>query len=510
MTCYQNSLLVDFGEVGHWFSKSPFIVRLDACGLNRLINDAQRGMRIYELSMIQRPGDVWKYVLVELVEAPDDLKKRVSGRWLSAKPRYGDHPWPENHLPILTFDKLFCYCGDDTDPVDENWLGHRYSNELKAFADLLLTQVQNAKWQLGLNDPLKTHELELVRQGRHRNDYLDAANCIQGFDAFDFGERHFGDSFYQKAIKLLRDQRVMSVAWRGDGDYELLRILCAEQRNCANRLRREPSHSLLITALVGKTFDVTSWGSEVRYFQEGIGYGDLWIEQNCQGIHFKELMESDSRAPGRYILSVVNEIDIDGFSKETGDGWTLFTRNTPFESRYSLTKSAIYLSPRVSPVLSYEHGNGRDRIYSHERMVFVVAGARSADEWASLAIQLARLERLGVQVTIAMPKDEMAFAMAACNNVIPLSDSEDSTGKRQFDRCCQKALVEADVIILVDTTEVIESEIQSVTHSYRSADDAQHIVAIHSKEERVPPIANISVCGDAAQWLERSIVEKQG
>ena len=215
-------------------------------------------------------------------------------------------------------------------------------------------------------------------------------------------------------------------------------------------------------------------------------------------------------APGRYILSVVNEIDIDGFSRETGDGWTLFTRNTPFEPRYSLAKAAMYLSPRVSSVLSYEHGNGRDRIYSHERMVFVVAGARPADEWASLTRQLARLERLGVQVTIAMPKDEMAFAMVACNNVIPLSDSEDSTGKRQFDRCCQKALVEADVIILVDTTEVIESEIQSVIHNYRSADDAQHIVAIQGKEERVPAIANISVREDAAQWLERSIVEKQG
>lgn len=57
MTAYQSQLKVDFGDVGYGNSKQPFRVRIDAAALTALIPDAGNAHRVYELMLIDRPGD---------------------------------------------------------------------------------------------------------------------------------------------------------------------------------------------------------------------------------------------------------------------------------------------------------------------------------------------------------------------------------------------------------------------------------------------------------------------
>lgn len=53
------TLTLDFGLVCHHDDREPFRVRLDSEPLDELIADARNAWRVYELTLIQRPGDVW-------------------------------------------------------------------------------------------------------------------------------------------------------------------------------------------------------------------------------------------------------------------------------------------------------------------------------------------------------------------------------------------------------------------------------------------------------------------
>lgn len=76
MIMYEMTLSIDFGEVGNRHARSLFRVRLDAAPLAELIRAADGAHRIYELLLIDRPGDVWDYVWVLLDEMP---KLNVAG-----------------------------------------------------------------------------------------------------------------------------------------------------------------------------------------------------------------------------------------------------------------------------------------------------------------------------------------------------------------------------------------------------------------------------------------------
>ncbi len=58
MTAYKAEFKIDFGEVGYWDARRPFRICLDASPLAALIRHAEIAHRVYELLLIERPGDV--------------------------------------------------------------------------------------------------------------------------------------------------------------------------------------------------------------------------------------------------------------------------------------------------------------------------------------------------------------------------------------------------------------------------------------------------------------------
>jgi hypothetical protein len=87
MTAYQTELTVDFGEVGYRDSKEAFSVCLDAHALSELIEHARNAHRVYELLLIDRPGDVWDYVRVAPMSTPRRVADRVQHAREKAKQR---------------------------------------------------------------------------------------------------------------------------------------------------------------------------------------------------------------------------------------------------------------------------------------------------------------------------------------------------------------------------------------------------------------------------------------
>lgn len=89
-------LTLDFGEVGYHYKRERFRVRLDAEALETLIADAGTAYRVYELTLIQRPGDVWDYVHVTPEAVPGRVTERLETARADAMPRFEKvHPWPE-------------------------------------------------------------------------------------------------------------------------------------------------------------------------------------------------------------------------------------------------------------------------------------------------------------------------------------------------------------------------------------------------------------------------------
>lgn len=78
MTVYRAELEIDFGKVGYWNSGALFRIRLDASPLTDLIRDTTDAHRVFELLLIDRPGDVWDYVQVIPEDVPAGVANRIA------------------------------------------------------------------------------------------------------------------------------------------------------------------------------------------------------------------------------------------------------------------------------------------------------------------------------------------------------------------------------------------------------------------------------------------------
>lgn len=510
MITYENSFVVDFGEVGYRTDRQPFLIRLNADGLTALINDSLRGSRIYEIFKIQRPGDIWRYLVVEFIEVPKRVQEKYQYRWEERKPKYGgEHPWPDQVVPLLEFDGFFMYAWDDTEPEDQCWLDHRYSSVMRAIADQLFAQVRVAQGHLDWNDPLMQHEIASIREGKHPYDYLDSSRWLGGLRAHKPNPPRFKKAFYEKAESLVSDLSVVSVAWRGGGDHDLFRLLCREQRKRADRSGHKPGHALAINALTNDNPDVEPWGSTVNFYSEGIGYGDLFIEQACLGNSIKNLVETGHKAPGRYILAVRDEGTIDGFSKESGDGWVLYRRDAPFSHRHSVTRSADYMSPPVEQLLTLENDSGSFGIFDHEHIVFVVQGDPYQSDWKALAEQVRRIEHKGGPVTVVVSSDDHAFLEAGCGSVVFSRGVGRPVGGAplDWDRRLPKVLREADVLFLVETDEPLESKLTDVLHLdiFQGTTRLPYVISAGPCGEALSSKADFKIQGSLADWLAKAI-----
>lgn len=418
MTSYQAELTIDFGRVGYWNSTHPFRLRLEADALTELIADARNAHRVYELMVIQRPGDVWDYVSVMPEIVPQRVSDRVSRARAASKPPYGeDHPWPEGRLPFTAFDRLFYWAWDDTEPEDEAWLSHRNSETMRTFARQLFSIVRGAQANIDWNDHLLRHECARIRSGAHDYAFLDRHSAIARSRDFAPNPPTHSDGFYRKLDELLADAELASVAYRGNGDYRVLRMLCTEQRRRADRTGHDAEHALHLSASVNRKVNTEAWDARLAFFGEGLGHGDLYIEEAWMGARAKELIERSQRPPpGRYILSLADEGEIPGYACESGDGWTLYRRLDPIDRRRALELIQFRRSrSRLGRIMQFD-GQGPS-LFEYDKTVVVMGEQLPGPARVALASAIAEWQCNGGDPLVVVLGDERPFMAADCTEI---------------------------------------------------------------------------------------------
>ena len=425
MITYKDELTIDFGDVGYQSSRESFKVRLNSSALTELIEASVDARRVYELFLIDRPGDVWDYVSVIIDAAPARVTGGIQHERKKLKNPYHDkYPWNEDLVPFTVFDKLFYWASDDTEAADAAWLNHRDSVVMRNYAKQLLSTVRAAQGRMDWNDHLLRHIIGTIKAGTHPHSFLERKAAIQKSTSPKPVDPEHTDGYYKKLRELLRDPELVSIAYRGNGDYKLLRMLATEQRRRANRTQHVPGHAMHLSAVVNRKTDNVEWDSEIWFFEEGLGHGDLFIQGigMVGGASIKELIEVHHRTnPGRYILSIKDEGDIADFDKAAGDGWFLYTKQHPFDRRTGLDYIESRRSSILGPVLAF--ADTGQTLFDFDKTLIVVGKTLQAQAREALAASMAEWEAKSGDPVLLVFGEQGAFQVAGCRRLFSLPDA---------------------------------------------------------------------------------------
>ncbi len=296
-----------------------FKVELISVSLDHLLDDARQAYRIYELFAIKRPGDVRKYHFVRPLDLPQRIQESCNHAREKATNRWGPHPWPEGLIPLPDFDKLFFWTWDDTEREVEIWLDFR---ESKRFINYLTVEFEKIVALQSVlrngSDAIIRHEIMLLEERRHQLDF----EAETPLNRTDNGYRSITiptntESYYSTLRRLLHRSDINSVASRGDKDYQAVHLMCAEQRIRAEAKSKSPLVAFTISLLSDGLEYTHHWKAQIWFFSEGLGYGDLLIDDR-----------KDNWIKGHpWVLSSVDKGENESYHREAGDGWFLYTAN---------------------------------------------------------------------------------------------------------------------------------------------------------------------------------------
>ena len=430
MAGYELELTIDLGRSGR--GDDSFLVRLVTSPLSELIRATERACRFYELLLIDRPGDIWNYVMVALEAVPPAVTERLPRT--DNNVRTGDDGTlaASPLIPFPEFDRLFEYAADGTTDEAEKWRRHRDSAQMRSFARQALLAVRAAQGRLRSSDPLLSRICARISAGEH-------AFCFLGRDAAREASRRTDSwvsrrpdthtpAFYASLAKALRDPDLASVAYLGEGDFRALRMIATEQARRAARTGHEPRHALHTVAMVNRRISNEEWESTIWYVGEGAPLGSqysLFIEGYGQLTNSStpELVSSDDSVC-RAFLATRDLGEIEGFSSDAGNGWVLYER---LGTRTALRRRGIgrrrYI--RTDPILFFP--DSELALFSHEKAVVVVGADTPTDTRVALASALADWQRSGGDPLLVVAGDRSPFDAADFRGALtaPLGDGDE-------------------------------------------------------------------------------------
>ncbi len=406
-------------DLGPTRTNGAFRVRLDAEKLQDLIRATEDARRIYELMLIERPGDVLDYVWVVLEELSQSVRERID----DFRHQHGSAQriWPGDRMPLGAFDHLFYWAAEDTDADDETWLRFRNSAQMRSFMHQAYANAIGAQNRLAWGDALERHVYSRIRAGVHPYCYIgrDAARhkCESPTRA-DVSQHT--NAFYEKLSQLLRDPEIASVAYRASGDYRVFRMMATEQRRRASFTGHTTRNALFLSALSNHSINQLDWDCAILFFDEGLGYGDLLIQGHGIGSdNIRKVMQSGHRPPRRYLLTTGDIGGIDGFDQLSGDGWVLYTKQQPSTRRQSLHLVQYLRFDRetsAGPILSFA-GSG-STVFHQDKAVIVVGAEVPQSASAALASIIAAWQQDGGDPLVLVLGDTTPFDLAGCKGTL--------------------------------------------------------------------------------------------
>lgn len=437
----------------------PFRVEILSDSLSQLINNAWDGLRIYELFSLQRPGDIKHYLWVKIIEASSRVSSGYDYRRAEFdKDKYGPKcPWPDQACPFNVFDKIFFYCGDDTEEEDACWREMVDSPSFQDFLELCLTQVRTA--QAGLRwsgDIVAKHEIRLIDDEKHEYRFLtDPPRHLSMLGGPQRPLDKHTPAFYIMLEALLAKPEVQSVAYRYGNDYRSFRMFCIEQRKRADKSAKDPGIAFPISVGNDGLPEASPWGNVVRYFDEGLGFGDLMIDPNPRKYDtMKELIESGYRRYGPYVLTAHDNGDIRGYDKESGDGYVLYSLK---EREHPRSYQHSRLRAEWSLVLSDKELDPECSVFKHERVVVLIDSCAFVESKAQQIANAIELLCRGLDTVTVIDLTDDSVEINSIRHLIPLNQDEGLQAALELVGNCDVLLVLGEV----HASESIEKVVQA-------------------------------------------------
>lgn len=338
-----------------------FVTEVDARPLAKLLADAAKGQRVYELLSIQRPGDILHYLWVTVPDRSSALAGHVIYQH-KANPEnlFADQIGEVCEMRFVEFDRCFPLLGDDTAADADLWRTYVNTQEWRQYPAELLGLVKLAQMALRhWDDYLVQREIDRMGRGQHHLDFLAQVPRFCRIEPLEpikptmsqvTAEAPIPPELFELIVRLARQPDVQSVSCPFQ-DYWLWRELVAEQVRRSIALAVEPQVALRLNGPDSGIPFVSNywlrpdleWGGEVHIPYEGTCGGDLFIHPSWFGFMHNAariaptLSQAVFGSPGavgfktcKYLLTRAKKLgEIACATRmEVGD-WILYTATTP-------------------------------------------------------------------------------------------------------------------------------------------------------------------------------------
>lgn len=339
---------IELDAGGYWGwdrdGELPFVVEMDAIALLTLMESALRGISVYELMTINRPGDLLNYLRIRLVRVQADISnifgKATLERWSS-----GD--CGEEYLPFIIFDDALQLEGDDTSPEARCWRAFRATSlwtETMLALSVFVADIQRQVREM--DDYLVQGEIARLDAHRHRRDYFHAIerHCIVN-RALDESQ-NTGVSLLPVLDELIIRANVESVSCPLT-NLEIWRRLVEEQVRRSESAGISPQVAFTLSGPDGGiSAPYEDWGGDVHIPYEGACGADLFIkptwrrvflEADARGGSLSDIVFSGGSIPefGYVCHYLLTQEDLGPLRcasrREVGEGWVLYESNGPYE-----------------------------------------------------------------------------------------------------------------------------------------------------------------------------------
>lgn len=276
-------------------------VRFDAAAITLLIEQATAGVRVHELLSVTQLGDVCAYLQATIEHrAPEPGADRD---------RHDLHPEHEDNSS-LTYEQFLkrtrCFDAAGT------WESIVHGEAFREFAMGLLGEMEAAQRVLRESgDPLIQYELDRVNRHNHPRELA----LVEGGLALHDPARKlditpvYGPGFYACLTDLVALPDVHSLSNCGSADYRTLRIACMERwrrggvpesnggtfeihvLDMHNRWGTETTHDY-DDGYRYALGSVPGWFEGIRFYSEGLGHGDVFIDDTVSRDNLPEIIET--------------------------------------------------------------------------------------------------------------------------------------------------------------------------------------------------------------------------
>jgi len=282
-------------------------VVLSSAPLVKLYERLKNGADIYTALNLKRPGDMYQYLTLQIVRAPDSFKPSGDFYDGAAKTSVKRAFRAGDKTNYLFFSRQFEQ-GEYAPDIDQAWQMKTQGNDFGGFVRSVFDRFTDALTALSLYDDLIFANSEMVKKGTHPLDMFPFETAFS-IARIPTKKPLHSDDFYSELAKNLSDPTVHSCAYFGEGDLKVLQMMTTEQLRRSRLSGLEPEVAFPLAAHINDPIDCRAWGCKITFYQEGISkMADLFINDHPRSTTAMQFLESRKMSTHIVLSSVPQDL----------------------------------------------------------------------------------------------------------------------------------------------------------------------------------------------------------